>query len=102
MVTMATQVWSEFALHARAILGLPIPAIRRFAVGGAGEAMKSPAIDGLAEAYAMGDVDVRFFGKPHAVAKRRLGVVLATAQTAELALAKAKTAAGVLRLHDRG
>jgi phosphoribosylglycinamide formyltransferase 2 len=105
MVTMATQVWSEFALHARAIVGLPIPSIRRFAAGAsvalrASEPMKSPMIDGLAEAYAMGDVDVRFFGKPNAVAKRRLGVVLATAQSAEAALAKAKAAAGVLRLRD--
>jgi phosphoribosylglycinamide formyltransferase 2 len=107
MVTMATQVWSEFALHARAIVGLPIPAIRRYAAGAsvalrAGEPMKSPMLDGLAEAYAMGDVDVRFFGKPSAVAKRRLGVVLATADTAEAALAKAKAAAGVLRLRDAG
>jgi phosphoribosylglycinamide formyltransferase 2 len=105
MVTMATQVWSEFALHARAILGLPIPSIRRFAAGAsvalrASEPMKSPMIDGLAEAYAMSDVDVRFFGKPNAVAKRRLGVVLATAESAEAALAKAKAAAGMIRLRD--
>jgi phosphoribosylglycinamide formyltransferase 2 len=105
MVTMATQVWSEFALHARAILGLSIPSIRRFAAGAsvalrASEPMKSPMIDGLAEAYAMGDVDVRFFGKPNAVAKRRLGVVLATADSAEAALAKAKAAAEVIRLRD--
>ena len=95
MVTMATQVWSEFALHARAILGLPIPAIRRHAAGASvalraeGE-LESPVIDGLAEAYATPDVDVRFFGKPNAGPRRRLGVVLATADTAEAALAKAK------------
>src|SRR5262245_48347687 len=105
MVTMATQVWSEFALHARAILGLPIPAIRRHAAGAsvalrADGTLASPMMDGLAEAYAMGDVDVRFFGKPTAGPRRRLGVVLATDESAERALAKAKAAAGVIRLRD--
>ena len=105
MVTMATQVWSEFALHARAILGLPIPSIRRYAAGASvalraeGE-LASPVLDGLAEAYATPDIDVRFFGKPTAGPRRRLGVVLATADTAEAALAKAKKVAGVVKLRD--
>ena len=105
MVTLCTQPWSEFALHARAILGLPIPAIRRHSVG-ASVALRaegnlvSPVIDGLADAYATPDVDVRFFGKPTAGPRRRLGVVLATAETWEDALAKAKRAAGMLRLRD--
>lgn len=105
MVTLATQVWSEFALHARAILGLPIAAIRRHAAGAsvalrADGKLASPVLDGLAEAYAMPDVDVRFFGKPNAVPRRRLGVALATAGTAEAALAKAKAVAAMLRLRD--
>ncbi len=105
MVTMATQAWSEFALHARAILGLPIAAIRRHAAGAsvalrADATLKSPMIEGLAEAYAVPDIDVRFFGKPTAGPKRRLGVVLATAETADAALAKAKQVAGLLRLRD--
>ena len=105
MVTLCTQPWSEFALHARAILGLPIPAIRRHSVG-ASVALRaegnlvSPVIDGLADAYGTPDVDVRFFGKPTAGPRRRLGVVLATAGTWEEALAKAKRAAGLLRLRD--
>ena len=105
MVTLATQTWSEFALHARAILGLPIPVIRRHAAGASvalraeGE-MASPMIEGLAEAYAIPDVDVRFFGKPSATARRRLGVVLATSDSSEAALAKAKAVAGKLRLRD--
>jgi len=105
MVTMATQVWPQFALHARAILGLPIATIRRHAAGASvalradGE-LASPVIDGLADAYAMPNVDVRFFGKPTARARRRLGVVLATAETAGSALALAKTAAGKLTLRD--
>jgi len=102
---MATQAWSEFALHARAILGLPIAAIRRHAAGAsvalrADATLKSPMIEGLAEAYAVPDIDVRFFGKPTAGPKRRLGVVLATAETADAALAKAKQVAGLLRLRD--
>jgi len=105
MVTMATQTWSEFALHARAILGLPIAAIRRHAAGAsvalrAETALASPVIDGLAEVYAAPDLDVRWFGKPNAVPRRRLGVVLATADTAEAALARAKDAAAKLTLRD--
>ena len=107
MVTMATQTWSEFALHARAILGLPIPAIRRHAAGAsvalrAEAEMKSPVLEGLAEAYATADIDVRFFGKPNAGPRRRLGVVLATGETAQAALAKATQVAGMLRLRDAG
>ncbi|MGN6110992.1 MAG: formate-dependent phosphoribosylglycinamide formyltransferase [Kofleriaceae bacterium] len=105
MVTLATQVWSEFALHARAILGLPIPAIRRHAAGASvalrAEAdLASPVLDGLADAYATPDVDVRFFGKPSAGPRRRLGVVLATGETWEAALAKAQRVAGMLHLRD--
>ncbi len=105
MVTMATQTWSEFALHARAILGLPIAAIRRHAAGAsvalrADRELRSPVLDGLAEAYATPDVDVRFFGKPSAGPRRRLGVVLATDATWDAALAKAQRIAGGLRLRD--
>jgi len=105
MVTMATQTWSEFALHARAILGLPVPAIRRHTAGAsvalrADAAMKSPMIDNLDAAYAHADIDVRFFGKPNAGPRRRLGVVLAAADSAEVALAKATEIAGVVKLRD--
>lgn len=105
LVTLATQVWSEFALHARAILGLPIPAIRRHSPGAsvalrAEGNLASPMIDGLAEAYATPDIDVRFFGKPTAGPRRRLGVVLATADTAQAALAKATEIAGTVKLRD--
>jgi phosphoribosylglycinamide formyltransferase 2 len=57
-------------------------------------------IEGLDAAYATPDIDVRFFGKPNAGPRRRLGVVLATADTAEAALVKAKATAGMLRLRD--
>jgi len=76
MVTMGTQVWSQFALHARAILGLPIATIRRHSAGAsvalrADAELKSPVIDGLTSAYSTPNVDVRFFGKPNAGPRRR-------------------------------
>jgi phosphoribosylglycinamide formyltransferase 2 len=105
MVTMATQVWSEFALHARAILGLPIAAIRRHSAGAsvalrADAKLASPMINGLEKAYETPDIDVRFFGKPDAGPRRRLGVVLATADTAQAALEKAKRVAAGITLTD--
>lgn len=105
MVTMATQIWSQFALHARAILGLPIAEIRRHSAGAsvalrAETDLRSPVIDGLAEAYATPGVDVRFFGKPSAGPRRRLGVVLARGETAEAALATGTATAAKLRLRD--
>jgi phosphoribosylglycinamide formyltransferase 2 len=105
MVTMATQPWSEFALHARAILGLPIAAIRRHSAGAsvavrADGDLAAPMLEGLSDVYAVPDVDVRWFGKPTARAKRRLGVVLATGATAAEALTLAKTAAAKLRVRD--
>ena len=105
MVTMATQVWSQFALHARAILGLPIADIRRHSAGAsvalrAEGALASPVLDGLARAYAMPGIDVRWFGKPSATARRRLGVVLATADTAEAALTRGIAGAATLTLRD--
>ncbi|MCE9572043.1 MAG: formate-dependent phosphoribosylglycinamide formyltransferase [Deltaproteobacteria bacterium] len=107
MVTMATQVWSEFALHARAILGLPIAAIRRHSAGAsvavrADGDLASPVIEGLSEVYARPDVDVRWFGKPTARARRRMGVVLATGADAMAALELAKAAAAQLRVRDAG
>ncbi len=105
MVTMGTQVWSQFALHARAILGLPIPRIHRHSSGAsvalrADRELQSPVLDGLTSAYTRPDVDVRFFGKPSAGPRRRLGVVLATADTAEAALATAKQVAHELTLRE--
>jgi len=57
-------------------------------------------INGLAEAYAVQDVDVRFFGKPSATARRRLGVVLATGATAAAALVKGKQVAAGITLTE--
>lgn len=101
MVTMATQALSEFALHARAILGLPVPAgeIPLLAPAGASAVVLSaaagaPVYDGLADALAVDPaVSVRLFGKPEAPKPRRLGVALATAGDVGAARALATAAA---------
>ena len=103
LVTLISQDLSEFALHARAILGLPIPVIHQTGpsascavlVEGEGEA---PRYHGVAEALAEPDTQLRIFGKPTVKGRRRMGVTLARAETVEMAIAKAKRAAGCLRI----
>ncbi len=107
MVTMATQALSEFALHARAILGLPVPAgevpLRSpgaSAVVLAPASGDAPSYTGLAEALGSSpDVDVRIFGKPDARPNRRMGVALATAADADAARVLARAAAGAIGVH---
>lgn len=97
MVTMISQDLSEFGLHARAILGLPIPKVNFFGpsaskaivVEGDGTEVE---FSGLEEALAIEDVQVRLFGKPEVHGHRRMGVVLARAESVEAALAKAELA----------
>ena len=101
MVTMATQRLSEFALHVRAILGLPVPAGEVPVISAGASAVvladrdiESPSVDGLADALAaVADCEVRLFGKPDARPGRRMGVALATAATVDEARAKAAAAA---------
>ena len=98
MVTMASQELSEFALHARAILGLPVPEIRLLSPGAShvilGEGHgRAIAFDGVAEALAEPGVQVRLFGKPEIAGHRRLGVALATGEDTSDARARALRAA---------
>jgi len=97
MVTMVTQRQSEFDLHARAILGLPVNTELRnegaSAVILGGIDAKGVIYEGLAEALAIPDTDVRLFGKPEAFVNRRMGVALATADNTREARHKAITAA---------
>ncbi|MBQ6578922.1 MAG: formate-dependent phosphoribosylglycinamide formyltransferase [Bacteroidales bacterium] len=97
MVTMISQDLSEFALHARAVLGLPIPEIKFYGAS----ASKAIVVEGNTREYEFCDVDkvleepgvqMRIFGKPEIKGHRRLGVILATAPTVEEALAKAERA----------
>jgi phosphoribosylglycinamide formyltransferase 2 len=101
MVTMASQMQNEFELHARAILGLPVstdlatPAASAVIYGGLDE--KAITFEGLAEALAVPNSDVRLFGKPESFRKRRMGVALARAADTETARANAKRAASLVR-----
>ncbi|MEG1999415.1 MAG: formate-dependent phosphoribosylglycinamide formyltransferase, partial [Bacteroidales bacterium] len=97
MVTMISQDMSEFSLHARAILGLPIPGIHFYGPS----ASKAIVIEGntnivefdnLEEVLAEPDVQLRIFGKPEVNGHRRFGVILALAETVEEAQAKAERA----------
>ncbi|WP_372591226.1 formate-dependent phosphoribosylglycinamide formyltransferase [Guyparkeria sp.] len=103
LVTLVSQDLSEFALHLRAMTGLPIPAVRQLgpaascAVVREGET-DQPTITGLAAALAEPDTQFRLFGKPFIHGKRRLGVALARGETIEAARECARRAAGSIRL----
>lgn len=103
MVTLASQNLSEFDLHARAILGLPIPPTIRArpaasAVILADRDSETVSYSGLAEALAEEGTDVRIFGKPTSRPYRRMGVALATAGDVDEARRKARDAAGRVRI----
>lgn len=107
MVTLISQNLSEFDLHARAVLGLPIPSIRlqgpsASAVILADRDAERFRFEGLADALALGggeaEVDMRLFGKPVTRPYRRMGVALARAATAEEARRLASEAAGRVRI----
>lgn len=103
LVTLITQNLSEFALHARAILGLPIPNIKLYSPGASsaivaqGDSAKV-SVDGIAEALAEPEVDIRLFGKPEVKGKRRIGVLLAASDNADTAVEKVKVARGKIRI----
>lgn len=97
MVTMISQDMSEFALHARAILGLPVPEVRFYGPS----ASKAIVVEGNTKEYEFCDLDkvleepgvqIRIFGKPEIAGHRRVGVLLATDETVEKALAKVERA----------
>ncbi len=98
MVTMISQDLSEFALHVRAILGLPIPSIRQFGPSASSVILvkgKSQNItySGVADALSEPDTQLRLFGKPEVNGERRMGVCLAKGSTIEEARSKANKAA---------
>ena len=101
LVTLATQHQSEFALHARAILGLPVDVSLRepgaSAVIYGGVDARAVAYDGVAEALAVPGADLRLFGKPEAFERRRMGVALARGADVEDARARAREAASRVR-----
>ena len=102
LVTIGSQALSEFALHARAILGLPVPPIRllrpAFSVALLGEGEGLPSYSGLTAALAIPDTQIRLFGKPVCTGKRRLGVVVAAGNTLEEARDRARKSAAAVRI----
>ena len=101
MVTMISQDLSQFALHARAILGLPIPVIRQFGPSASSVILvegDSDAVvfEGLEQALAESDTQLRLFGKPEVRDERRMGVALARDESIEAAVEKAKRASAAV------
>jgi phosphoribosylglycinamide formyltransferase 2 len=101
LVTLATQTMSEFALHARAILGLPVDVSQReigaSAVIYGGMEAVAIAFEGVAEALSIPTADLRLFGKPEAFERRRMGVATACGASVEEARARARDAASRVR-----
>ncbi|MFO1340282.1 MAG: formate-dependent phosphoribosylglycinamide formyltransferase [Burkholderiaceae bacterium] len=101
MVTMATQWQSEFELHARAILGLPVDTSLKSpgasAVIYGGVEAQAVVFDGVAQALAVPNSDLRLFGKPESFARRRMGVALVHDADVETARVQAKKAAALVR-----
>jgi phosphoribosylglycinamide formyltransferase 2 len=101
MVTMVSQVQSEFELHAKAILGLPVNTALRSpgasaVIYGQHDA-RGIAFDGVAEALRIPGADIRLFGKPESFARRRMGVALASGDSIETARIRAKQAAAKVK-----
>jgi phosphoribosylglycinamide formyltransferase 2 len=101
LVTLVSQVQSEFALHARAILGLPVDTSLRApgasAVIYGGMEAQGIAFDGAAEALAIPETELRLFGKPESFKKRRMGVALARGANTNEARGRAKQAASAVK-----
>ena len=104
LVTLASQFQSEFELHARAILGLPVNTARHSiaasAVIYAGVDANNLSFSGLNLALANPNTDLRIFGKPEGFTRRRMGVATARAETTDQARELAAEAAGLVSVHQ--
>ena len=105
LVTLASQDLSQFALHARAILGLPIPVIRQHGAAAScallAEGHGIPAFSGVDAALRGVDTSLRLFGKPGVSGQRRVGVTLALGADVEQARARARDAAAAITIELR-
>ena len=101
LVTIMTQWQSEFALHARAILGLPVDTSLRCVGASAviygGKNAQGISFDNIDKALAVPSTEIRLFGKPEAFEKRRMGVAVASASTIEEARGRARLAASTVK-----
>ena len=103
LVTLISQDLSEFALHARAILGLPVPVIRQFGAAASAVILAHGDSDqvtfgNLEAALAAADTQVRLFGKPEVRGERRMGVALGLGESIDVARAKAAAAAAAVEI----
>ena len=102
LVTLASQTFSEFALHARAILGLPVDVSQREPAASAviygGMEAAGVAFKGVAEALAVPTADLRLFGKPEAFERRRMGVAVARGADVDQARDRAREAASRVKV----
>jgi phosphoribosylglycinamide formyltransferase 2 len=101
MVTMISQDLSQFALHARAILGLPIPVIRQLGPSASSVILvegnsNQVCFENIEAALIERDTQLRLFGKPEVSGHRRMGVALAKADTVDAAIEKAKQASAAI------
>ncbi|MEO8741595.1 MAG: phosphoribosylglycinamide formyltransferase 2, partial [Lysobacteraceae bacterium] len=100
LVTLVSQEFSEFALHARAILGLPIPRIVQYGPSASCAVLAHghgvPAFANVDGALAEPDTALRLFGKPRVEGHRRVAVTLARADSIEAARTKARASAAAL------
>lgn len=105
LVTLISQDLSEFALHARAILGLPIPTIREHGPSASCAVLAQghgvPVFSGVDAALGQVDTQLRLFGKPRVEGQRRVAVTLALGEDIDTARAKAREAAAQLRVELR-
>jgi phosphoribosylglycinamide formyltransferase 2 len=105
LVTLVSQRLSQFDLHLRAILGLPVPEVTVQRPGAsaavrADRAVECPAYTGVPDAVGVPETDLRLFGKPDAYPDRRMGVAVATAEDTDTARERARTAADHVTVHD--
>ncbi|WP_062530433.1 formate-dependent phosphoribosylglycinamide formyltransferase [Demequina rhizosphaerae] len=102
LVTLASQDLSEFALHARAVLGLPVPAVLRLGPSAScavlAEGSGVPVFSGVDDAVAAPGTDVRLFGKPRVDGRRRVAVTVARGASVDEARVTARDAAAALRI----
>lgn len=103
LVTLCSQDLSEFALHVRAVLGLPITVIRQRGPSASAVILpegqsQAPAYEGLEAALAGADTELRLFGKPEVAGRRRMGVALARADTVHEARGRASRAAAAIKV----
>ncbi|WP_411821890.1 formate-dependent phosphoribosylglycinamide formyltransferase [Leptospira sp. 'Mane'] len=95
LVTLISQNYSEFSLHVRALLGLPIPDLEYYTPAASAAILLEgnvsfPDFKGIEKALSVKKADIRLFGKPEIQGKRRMGVALAKAETIDLARKKAR------------